>query len=483
MNIIVGTDNNYGVTVDRECANAFISKVEAAGHKCTYVGRGPNVVQAYAQTHECDIMVQIAAGKCLGTFADFVNGCRGTNYKAEKFSIPYWKNEESVMTWKAHRSSDDNFSWGMDLSNYIGKTLPTLYEEYKDVAIFSHGNTGEEMANMFLKNLGGGGTSDSNSTNSGGGSTALDLIKQVVSDWDDYGVTIALEGAKVKIGRATTRPVYDKESYQVNAPIIKEDVVVNDTLTFTDWNPSTTNWVYNKKGAFEIEGLVKRFGKKQKQVPENTSKTCSEETWLEDMMTVSNRDSGRVVELTILPDPCVYVNSYVYLSLGSVGLYGFYFVHRLSLTDEQSMQLTLERAPPSRYQEKQSTESVETEQKSNSKDMISIGNNLAAKYGFCALLARDKGAKGYVTSNYADMKKSGCGDCHAWSDALYTELNAVGIKTRIIQYNNGYVGNHRSVQIYQNGQWVDYPYKQTNISNLASAQSYKGGMYVWRNAP
>ncbi len=484
MKIAVGTDQDFSVAEDKACADAFIQKVEAAGHSCVYVGRGPNVVQQYAQTHSCDIMVQIAAGKCIGTFADFVNGCKGTGYKASKFSIPYWKNEESVMTWKAHRAGDDNFSWRMDLSAYLGKTLPQVYQENSDVAIFSHGNTGEEMADMFLKNLGGGGGDTSTGNTGGGGTTVLDLIKQVVSDWDQYGVRIALWDNCVYINRATTN-TFDrrKEEDRVGAPVIRDNVVINDSISFNDWSPDTPNFVDDTIHSMSHEYLIKRFGKKEEKVPKQTDNNVHWETWMEDMLAVAQRDVHRTLELAIVPDPYVVCNKYVKLELDSVGEYGFYYVHRLSMEDEHTMQLTLERAPPSRYMEKTETASVDLENKTSGGDMIQIGNNLASKYTFCAKLARDGNAKGYVTSNYADMKKSGCGDCHAWSDALYTELNAVGIKTRIIEYNNGYVSNHRSVQIYQNGTWNDYPYKQTNISKYAHAQTYKGGMYVWRNAP
>lgn len=488
VNIALGIDDIYGYRQDIALLNECASILEKAGHTVHKCGVGPSVTPAYVKSHTVDWMVQIAGGMCIGANCDYVYGIKQGYYHAKKCCVPVMYKHFTTLdpyTYVPDKGAwDDNFSKNIPysfFSQFLNQTFPETYKKFSQYFLpFSAGKTAQEMMSKML----GGQSSESNTTSTGGGgTTALDLIKQVVSDWDEYGVRIGLEGGKVIIGRATTRPVYDKESYHVNAPIIREDVVINDTLTFTDWNPSTTNYVYNNKTAMGHEELVKRFGKRDKQVPNNTSKSSSDETWITDMMNVAQRDSGRVVELSILPDPCVYCNSYVYLSLGSVGLYGFYYVQRLSLSDEHTMQLTLERAPPSRYQEKTQTTSVETDQNSNGGDMISIGNNLAAKYGFCAKLARDKGAKGYVTSNYADMKKSGCGDCHAWSDALYTELNAVGIKTRIIQYNNGYVGNHRSVQVYQNGEWVDYPYKQTNISKLASAQSYKGGMFVWRNAP
>ena len=91
-------------------------------------------------------------------------------------------------------------------------------------------------------------------------------------------------------------------------------------------------------------------------------------------------------------------------------------------------------------------------------DAIEIGNSLASQYGFCA----DSGSEDYAT-----MKQKGCGSCWAWSDALYTELTRIGYTCRIVQYATQYSSRHRSVQIKENGSWNDYPYRSTNIPNLA----------------
>ena len=50
------------------------------------------------------------------------------------------------------------------------------------------------------------------------------------------------------------------------------------------------------------------------------------------------------------------------------------------------------------------------------------------------------------------------GDCWDYSNAAYNQLTASGQRARIIQYANSYVSNHRSVQVYKNGKWVDYDY-------------------------
>jgi len=72
----------------------------------------------------------------------------------------------------------------------------------------------------------------------------------------------------------------------------------------------------------------------------------------------------------------------------------------------------------------------------------------------------------------------GVGDCWANSEYLYGQLSASGQTARIVQYRNSYVNNHRSVQIYQNGAWVDYNYKANGYSWGYYAQANKPGMTV-----
>jgi len=58
--------------------------------------------------------------------------------------------------------------------------------------------------------------------------------------------------------------------------------------------------------------------------------------------------------------------------------------------------------------------------------------------------------------NYYNYGGGYSGDCWDISNAAYNQLTSSGQRARIIQYANSYVNNHRSVQVYQNGKWVDY---------------------------
>ncbi len=90
-----------------------------------------------------------------------------------------------------------------------------------------------------------------------------------------------------------------------------------------------------------------------------------------------------------------------------------------------------------------------------------------AKYGYS-----------HSASTASAMMAIGSGDCWAMSDYLYSKLSAAGIKSRIVQYSTAYSSRHRSVQLYQNGAWVDVPYSSYGYNTMFKATSSKPGMTV-----
>ena len=476
MKIAIAIDRIYDSGSDLKLLNECVSYLKSKGHDVHNCGRGPSNCQNYMLNHTADLMVQVAGGLCIGTLSDFCYGIKTGSYHATKACIPIYSkpfDKTDPYTYVPHGGAhDDNFSQRLPrewFNQFLGRTFPETYKKFSQYLYpYSVGATAQEMMDKML------GGSNSNSTGGGqqggGGTSGLDLIKQVVTDWDKYGVTLDLNGDTLRVGRAKTS----------EAIILPEDVIVNDSITLTDYDSNTPNTVTDGSNTIKDAELVERFGTvNYDETIENKGKA-----WLQDMYQVAQRGHNHQIDLKCLFDPQLHMGMYVKLNLPTLDIENkYYYVTKTSIEEESCMSLTLEPAPPSRYQEVTETNVDLGDNKKSGGDMIQIGNDLAAKYGFCALKARDPGAKGGITSNYPDMKRSGCGDCHAWSDALYTELNAVGIKTRIIEYNNGYVNNHRSVQIYKNGTWEDYPYRSTNISKYARAQASKSGMYVWKNAP
>jgi hypothetical protein len=72
----------------------------------------------------------------------------------------------------------------------------------------------------------------------------------------------------------------------------------------------------------------------------------------------------------------------------------------------------------------------------------------------------------------------GTGDCWTNSAILYNQLKKTGKKVRIIQYKTSLSPRHRSIQVYQNGRWVDYNYKANGYAKLYYATKSKPGVHV-----
>lgn len=64
-------------------------------------------------------------------------------------------------------------------------------------------------------------------------------------------------------------------------------------------------------------------------------------------------------------------------------------------------------------------------------------------------------------STYSAMKKSGKGECWAFSDLIFTELKKYGVSCKIVDYPTNMSAHHRSV-LYKdkNNKWVDFPYRE-----------------------
>ena len=81
-----------------------------------------------------------------------------------------------------------------------------------------------------------------------------------------------------------------------------------------------------------------------------------------------------------------------------------------------------------------------------------------------------KSAAGYSyrsgVSTASGLVKYKGGDCWAYSAYLDGKFKAAGYKSRVIQYATSYSSRHRSVQLYQNGQWKTVPYRAYGYTYL-----------------
>lgn len=72
--------------------------------------------------------------------------------------------------------------------------------------------------------------------------------------------------------------------------------------------------------------------------------------------------------------------------------------------------------------------------------------------------------RGATGQTYAQMKKTGHGDCWGFSDLIAREFKKYGVAARIYDYPTGSADHHRSVvYLNENNKWVSFPYKQYNV--------------------
>lgn len=93
---------------------------------------------------------------------------------------------------------------------------------------------------------------------------------------------------------------------------------------------------------------------------------------------------------------------------------------------------------------------------------------LADKYQVIGQIMMKAAKYRYISgiSTLEEFLRAGGGDCWAMSEYLFNELTKAGIKARIIQYATAYAPNHRTVQYFKDGRWIDLPYRSYPINML-----------------
>ena len=127
-----------------------------------------------------------------------------------------------------------------------------------------------------------------------------------------------------------------------------------------------------------------------------------------------------------------------------------------------------------------STTTTVTKKQTTSTATSTSKKTSAASYSTLSAILASGAKYGYShsASTASGMEAIGSGDCWAMSEYLYGKLSAAGIHSRIVQYSTAYSANHRSVQLYQNGAWVDVPYSSYGYSTMFKATASKPGMTV-----
>ena len=330
--VAIASDRIRGSSQDLADLKKFCSAFESHGYTVKNLGRGPNRVQGHLLSNHYDVMIQIAGGLCTGTLGDFIAGIKKGYYHAKKGAIVYnmVANNLNPPTWKAVKSHD----WGglsmSVVTPYVGKTLPQIYSENKDVLTkFAWGKSIDEVIKMYFD----GSEESSEGSKIAQGNSILELIKQVMSDNDHLGVDMDLKGDTMSIKRT-----------QPNSGVpLGENRIINNSVTFTDYDPQTPNTFNSAKDKY----LVDRFG----EVPIEASQTV-EKIDEAQVLQVAERGHGHSIELKCVIGADYVAGKWVHLNLPSLGISNRpYFISKYSYDEDLTPTLTLEAAPPSIYTE------------------------------------------------------------------------------------------------------------------------------------
>ena len=336
--IKVSSDNIRNYSLDNADLNKFCQALRDKGHTVTSVGVHSNGIQSHMlkKSNACDIMIQIAGGLCIGTLGDFIAGIKRGYYYAKKGAIVYnmVANNLDAKTWKAGKAWDWYYSMST-VTPYVGKTLPQVYSENKDVLVgFADGKNIDEVIKNFIAVMGGGSSSSATSGNQqGGGGSVLDLIKQVCSDWDPLGVEINLDGDTVGIRR--TNP-------NTAVPLSTNNIQKN-SISVVDYDSNTPNTNGTAKDNF----LINRFGEVPMEAEVDDANKAQ-------VLQVAQRGHNHSIDLKCILGREYIAGNWVKLTIPELGITNRpYYISKSGNQEERVTSLTLESAPPSRYVEVQ----------------------------------------------------------------------------------------------------------------------------------
>ena len=154
-----------------------------------------------------------------------------------------------------------------------------------------------------------------------------------MSDNDHLGVDMDLHGDTLSIKR--TQP-------SSGLPL-GENRIINNSVTFTDYDPQTPNTFNSAKDKY----LVDRFGEVPIEASQEVAKIDEAQ-----VLQVAERGHGHSIELKCVIGADYVAGKWVMLNLPSLGISNRpYFISKYSYDEDLTPTLTLEPAPPSIYVE------------------------------------------------------------------------------------------------------------------------------------
>jgi hypothetical protein len=253
-----------------------------------------------------------------------------------------------------------------------------------------------------------------------------------------------------------------KNVFEDSVKVKEGDAMLTNNIIVNYGQGKTPNSIH-----IQEDRLVEKYGKTEPKKYNKPKMNAEEATiFARKEMNRLLRDSGFQIELDTFGHPSYYIGAWVKTDLHRYDVHDNYYISKFSIEGgaEQILKsaiMLLEYRP---------TLTLEK----NAQTSNNIGNldgimKEAAKFRYS-----------HSCSEAACLQATGQGDCWAHSDWIYARLVQAGIRARILQYRTSASPRHRSVQIYQNGAWVDVPYRQYNVNTLFRATTNKPGAFVYK---
>lgn len=332
--IILGCDKN-NVSSDKKHQKTIASLLEKAGHTVKIMSVGPGALQneMKKKTSKGKIAVFLVNGADLQTYKDAWYGMRPGGYYHTKycyFGLQGYINQktctcEGAKKVKLKKAHDDHSSKSFT-KDIVGMTTAEVMEKYKSRIAYACGSTVKELGENLVSVIGGGTNTSSSSSNSNQENygSIKDALKDVLYGWDG-DVECYLRDDTIHIRKI-------KSPDTATLELIEGKNVNLGSVSVTDVNPSTPNYVYCSFGKYDLsikdDHLINRFGKISKKVTVPTSvKTLDKaKEFLQREWSKTKRDNGHSLECSTQGNtkwkngwcrvylPSFNINDYMYIS-------------------------------------------------------------------------------------------------------------------------------------------------------------------------
>lgn len=480
--------------------SAMKSTLEQQGHHVVNAGVDSNAIQAYGRKADASgkVGVFLVGGSDLGMYSDFEQGVERGYYKYSSIIVAFaswinnsWITIDGIKTKKLGRAHDDGYTSKAVMDKIANKYTAHEFitEQCTHVSYVATNKSGIEGAVDLAEMIASGsyGSSGGSTTVSSGTSNPMlageRTFQEIISEICE-GIDIIFLCKKNRIVVTDFEQIYSDALYlrqHDNSNTKDEDIKLwqledgSYELNVDQFGFYNAVVVYYNGGKVyeQFDDLVDIYGAQVKTYNDKSLTKSQAEAKAKAYLAAHVREFNMGVQASVLEngidigDIVTLDNPLTYHKTKPILEY--LFTNGVSISwdgDYLYTDLELQFAPESPERPEVPTTGVgsvkgSSQGQSIGDDAIQAGNNLASLYKF-----------NYSASSYCGMRSSGGGDCWAWSAALWTELRNIGYAARIVQYATSQSSNHRSVQYKDNsGNWIDYPYSDTNIPWGAKATS------------